>query len=163
MQSHVKYTISILSQRLYLLNQLYKQRLNVSGLTQVCMALAAAKFQYVLPALTVQLSADDLHKVDAVFIKAHRWQLTSHTPNTADLIEQYDKCLFQAVLNPIHCLHNILPPQRKICMDVIWQRKVMDASCHWQKLNCLKIVFLCIGCINMFELKCDLHVWRGLI
>ena len=32
-QSHVKYTISILNQRLYLLNQLGKQGLNVSGLT----------------------------------------------------------------------------------------------------------------------------------
>ena len=117
-QSHVKYTISILYQHLYLLNQLHKQGLNVSGLTQVFMALVVARFQYALPVLAGQLSADDLHKVEAVFSKAHRWQLTSHTPNSADLIEQCDKHLFRATLNPTHCLHSMLL-QRKICMEAI--------------------------------------------
>ena len=118
MQSHVKYTISILNQRLYLLNQLRKQGLNISGLTQIFIALVVARFQYALPVLAGQLSADDLHKVDAVFYKACRWQLTSHTPNSADLIEQCDKHLLRADLNSIHCLHRMLP-QRKICMDAI--------------------------------------------
>ena len=47
MQSHVKYTINILKQRLRLLNQLRKQRLNVHGLTRVLMALVVtvARFQ----------------------------------------------------------------------------------------------------------------------
>ena len=70
MQSHVKYTVSILNQRLYLLNQLCKQGLNVSELTQVFMALVVARFRYVLPSLAGQLSVYDLHKVDAVFNKA---------------------------------------------------------------------------------------------
>ena len=119
MQSHVKYTISILSQRLYLLNQLRKQGLNVSGLTQVFMALVLfARFQYALPALAGQLSAMICAKVDAVFSKARRWQLTSRTPYSADLIEQCDKHLFRAAINPIHCLHSILP-QRKIFMVAI--------------------------------------------
>ena len=67
-------------------------------LTQVFMALVVARFQYALPALAGQLSADDLNKVDAVFSKARRWQLTLHTPNSADLITQCDKHLFQAAL-----------------------------------------------------------------
>ena len=102
MQSHVKYTISILNQRLYLLNQLRKQGLNVSGLTQVFMALVVARFQYALPALAGQLSADDLRKVDAVSNKARRWQLTSRTTYSADLIEQCDKHFFRAAHNPTH-------------------------------------------------------------
>ena len=114
MQLHVKYTISILNQRLYLLNQLRKQELNVGGLTQVFMALIVARFQYALPALAGQLSADDLHKVDAVFSKARRWQLTSHTSNSADLIEQCDKQLFRATLNPAHCLCSIVPPKKNM-------------------------------------------------
>ena len=118
MQVHVKYTISIFNQRLYLLNQLRKQELNVSGLTQVFMALVVARFQYALPALTGQISADDLRKVDAVFNKARRWQLTSYTPYSADLIEQCDKHLFRVALNPTHCLYSILPP-KKICMVAI--------------------------------------------
>ena len=67
-----------------------------------------------MPALAGQLSADDLRKVDAVFNKARRWQLTSHTPCSADLIEQCDKHLFRAALNPTHCLHNILPPKKNM-------------------------------------------------
>ena len=69
MQSHVKYTISILIQRLYLLNQLRKQELNISGLTQVFMALVVARFQYALPALAGQLSDDGLHKLTLYLIK----------------------------------------------------------------------------------------------
>ena len=118
MHSHVKYTIRILNQRLYLLNQLRKQGLHVSGLTQVFMALVVARFQYALPALAGQLSVDDLRKVDTVINKTWRWQLTSHTPYSVDLIEQCDKHLFRAALNPIHCLYSILP-QRKICMVTI--------------------------------------------
>ena len=110
--------MSILNHRLYLLNQLRKQGLNVSGLTQVFMALVVARFQYVLPSLAGQLSADDLLKVDAVFNKAERWQLTSRTPYSADLIEQCGKHLFRIARNPTHFLHSILP-QRRICVVAI--------------------------------------------
>ena len=79
------------------------------------MALVVARFQYALPALAGQLSADDLRKVDAVVNKARRWQLTSRTPYSADLIEQCNKHLFRAALNPTHCLHSILPPKKNMC------------------------------------------------
>ena len=49
------------------------------------MALVVASFQSALPAHAGQLSADDLRKVDAVFNKTGRWQLKSHTPDSADL------------------------------------------------------------------------------
>ena len=78
------------------------------------MALVVARFQYALPALAGQLSADDLCIVDAVFSKAWRWQLTSHMPNSADLIEQCDKHLFRAALNPTHCLYSTLPPKKNM-------------------------------------------------
>ena len=74
------------------------------------MVLVVARFQYPLPALAGKLSADDLHKVDAVVNEVHRWQLTFHTPNSADLIEQCDKHLFQAALNSTHCLHSMASP-----------------------------------------------------
>ena len=101
MQSHVRYTISILNKRLYHSNQLHKQRLLVSELTQVFMALDVAWFQYALPALADQLSAElILYSVEPI-------QLTS---NSADLIEHCDKHLFRAALNPTHYLHSILLP-----------------------------------------------------
>ena len=150
MQSYVMYTISILNQRLYLLNQLRKQGLSVSGLTQVFMALVVATFQYTLPALADQLSADDLHKVAAVFNKACRWQLTFHTPNSADLIEQCDKHLFRAALNPIHRLHNMLPLKKNM-----YGRNLRKKG-HGREL--LNDSFLMRFYINIFELECKLYV-----
>ena len=55
------------------------------------MALVVAGFQCALPALADQHFSDNLHKVDALFNKAHRWQLTFNFQNSADLIEQRDK------------------------------------------------------------------------
>ena len=49
---------------------------------QVFMAPVVARIQYALPALARQLSADDLQRVDAVFNKARRWQLTSIVQNS---------------------------------------------------------------------------------
>ena len=148
MQAHVKYTISILNQRLYLLNQLRKQELNVSGLTQVFMALVVARFQYALPALAGQLSADDLRKVDAVFNKARRWQLTSHTPYSADLIEQCDKHLFRAALIPTHCLYSILPPKKNMyCRNL--RKKGHERELPLAKTKLYKDSFL-IRCIYKY-------------
>ena len=55
--------------------------------------------------------------VEAVFNKARRWQLASHTPYSADLIEQCDKHLFRAALNPTHCLHSILPLKKYVWLQ----------------------------------------------
>ena len=66
MQSHVKYTIE---PAFISLNQLRKQGLNVSELTQVFMALVVARFQYALPALAGPLPVDDLHKLTLYLIK----------------------------------------------------------------------------------------------
>ena len=119
----------------------FQYGLNVSGFTHAFMALVVARFQYALPALAGKLSADDLLKVDAVFNKAERWQLTlrtpysaddllkvdavfnkagrwqltSRTPYSADLIEQCDKHLFRVALNTTHFLHSILPPKKNMC------------------------------------------------
>ena len=143
MQSYVKYTISILNQRLYLLNQLRKQGLNVSGLTQVFMALVVARFQYALLVLADQLSADDLRKVDAVLNKARRWQLTSHTPYSADLIEQCDKHLFRGAVNPKHCLHSILPSKKNI-YGRNFRQKVHGAVIGKTKLCKDRVLIRCI-------------------
>ena len=55
-------------------------------------------FSMHIPALTSQLSAVDLHKVDAVFNKAWRWPLTSHIPDSVDLIKQSGKHFFTIIL-----------------------------------------------------------------
>ena len=74
---HINSVIAVMNQRLYLLSQLRKQRLDISGLTQIFMGLVVARFHYALPAIAGQISMNDLHRIDAVFAKAFRWQLTS--------------------------------------------------------------------------------------
>ena len=101
-----------MNQRLYLLNQLRKQGLDIRGLSQIFMGLVVARFHYALPAIAGQISVNDLHRIDAVFAKASRWQLTSIVPSAADIVDNADKRLFHFALKPTHCLHHMLPPKK---------------------------------------------------
>ena len=98
-----------MNQRLYLLNQLHKQGLDIRGLTHIFMGLDIAHFHYALPAIADQISINALHRIDAVLAKAFRWQLTSIVPSVADIVDNANKKLFHSALNPTHCLHHMLP------------------------------------------------------
>ena len=96
-----------MNQRLYLLDPLRKQGLDIRGLTQIFIGLVVARFQYALPAIAGQISVNDFNRIDAVFAKASRWQLTSIVPSAADTVDNADKKLFlYSALNPTHCLHH---------------------------------------------------------
>ena len=58
-----------MNQRLYVLNKLRKQGLDIRGLTQVLRGLVVAHFHYALSAIARQVLVNDLHKFDAVFQK----------------------------------------------------------------------------------------------
>ena len=76
------------------------------------MGLVVARFHYALPAIAGQILVSDLHRIDAVFAKAFRWQHTSIVPRAADIVDNADKKLFHSPLNPTHCLHHMLPPKQ---------------------------------------------------
>ena len=104
--------MAVINQRLYLLNQLRKQGLDIRGLTQIFMGPVVARFHSALPAIAGQISVNDLNRIEAVFAKAFRWQLTSIVPSAADIVDNADKKkLFHSALNSTHCLHHMLPPQ----------------------------------------------------
>ena len=88
---HINSVIAVMNQRLYLLNQLRKQGLDIRGLTQIFMGLVVARFHYALPAIAGQISVNDLNRIDAVFTKAFRWQLTSIVPSAAEIVDNADK------------------------------------------------------------------------
>ena len=54
-------------------------------------ALVVARFHYALPAIACQIIVNDFNRIDAVFAKASRWQLTSIVPNAADIVDNADK------------------------------------------------------------------------
>ena len=98
--------------------------------------------------LNLGLQISHTCKVDAVFNKARRWQLTSHTPYSADLIEQCYKHLFRAALNPTHCLHSLLPPKKNI-YDRNLRKKGHGCELPFAKTKLYKDSFL-IRCIYKY-------------
>ena len=76
------------------------------------MGLLVACFQYGLPAIAGQISVNDLNRIDAVFAKASRWQLTSIVPSAADIVDNADKKLFHSALHLTHCLHHMPQPKK---------------------------------------------------
>ena len=53
--THINSLIAVMNQRLYLLNQLRKQGLDIRGLTQIFMGRVVARFHYALPAIAGQI------------------------------------------------------------------------------------------------------------
>ena len=94
-----------MNQRLYLLNQLRRQGLNIAGLTTAFLTLVVARFQYALPAIGGLFTVDDIHRINAVFVKARKWGLTSTAPIASVLIQIAENKLFKAALDVKHCLH----------------------------------------------------------
>ena len=107
-----------MNQLLYPLNQLHKQELDIRGLTKIFMGLVVARFHYALTAIAGQISVNDLDRIDAVFAKASGWQLTSIVPSAADIVDNANQKLSHSAFNPTHCLHHMLPPKKKLTVDV---------------------------------------------
>ena len=101
-----------MNQCVYLLNQWRRHGLSITGLTMVILTLVIARFQYALPATSGFLTADDISRINAVFVKVCKLGLTTTVTIASDLIEKADKKLFKAALHVKHCLHSLLPPVR---------------------------------------------------
>ena len=58
------------------------------------------------------MTADDISSMNAVFVKARKWALTTTVSIASDFIEIADKKLFKAALDVENCLHLLLPSVR---------------------------------------------------
>ena len=68
---------------------------------------------YALPAWFGQLTQLDIDRINGLFRKAHRWQLSGHVYTVEQLAGAADAGLFKAIAsNPNHSLYQILPPFR---------------------------------------------------
>ena len=126
-----------MNQRLYLLNQLRKQGLDIRGLTQIFMYLVVAGFHYALTAIAGYILVNDLNRINAVFAKAFKWQLTFMVPSAADRLDNADKKLFNSALNPNHCLRHMLPPKKMLTIDVNALKDMVEYYL-WQKPNVIR-------------------------
>ena len=109
MLTRVNYIIDIMSQRLYLLNQLRKLGLDIKCLTELFVGLVIARFRYVLSAFAGQLNIYENNRIDVIFAKGFKWRLTTKVFTADDIIKHSDEQLFRAILKSNHCLFGMLP------------------------------------------------------
>jgi ribonucleases P/MRP protein subunit RPP40 len=74
---YIDNVLSIVNQRLYLINQLQKQRLDSNGLNIVFNSLVSSRLTYACQAFSGFLSEFDLNRLQSCLNKACRWKLCS--------------------------------------------------------------------------------------
>ena len=107
---HLNYIVGIINQRLYLLNQLRRQGLDINGLAKDFLSVVVARSPYALLAFLGMITVDDINRINAVFCKAKKCGLTNTVPSVEKLCENADRKLFKAMMWSHHCLHTVLPP-----------------------------------------------------
>jgi len=94
-----------------LLNKLKHAGLDEQGLATVFQAIVVSRVLYALPAWFGQLTQLDIGRINGLFRKAHRWQLSGVVYTVEQLAGTDDAGLFKAIAsNPNHSLYQILPP-----------------------------------------------------
>ena len=126
---HIDYTLAVISQRFYLLNQLSKMSLAISGLSSVFSALIISRILYALPAFYGFISQRDIDRINAIygfisqrdidrinamFRKARRWGITVDEFDMDLLSIISDSGLFKKIGNENHCLHQLLPKVHEV-------------------------------------------------
>ena len=77
-RDHVDYILKVCNQRLYLLNKLKHAGLDEQGLATVFQAIVVSRVLYALPSWFGRLTQLDIGRINGLFGKAHRWQLSGH-------------------------------------------------------------------------------------
>ena len=99
---HIDYTLAVISQRFYLLNQLRKMSLAILGLSSMFSALIISRILYALPAFYGFLSQRDIDRINAMFRKARRWGITVDEFDMDLLSTISDSGLFKKIGNANH-------------------------------------------------------------
>ena len=101
------------------------------------MGIVVARFHYALPAISGQISVNDLHKIDAVFAKAFRWQLTSIVLSAADIVDNADKNYSTLPSTPPIAYTICFHPRKILTVDVHASKDIV-AYYPWQQPNVIR-------------------------
>ena len=74
--------------------------------------MVVARFLCAVPAFSAMITVDDINRINAVFFKAKKWDLTNTVPSVEELFECADLKLFKAIMWSHHCLHTLMSPVR---------------------------------------------------
>jgi hypothetical protein len=117
-EEHVKYTLSVCSQRVYLLKLLRDRGLNAPQLHLICQAIIISRFLYALPVWGGYLSADLKNRLNGFLRRLYKYGLTAQKVCIEQLLTTADRSLFHKVMNNEHCLHHLLPPVKCLTMQL---------------------------------------------
>jgi hypothetical protein len=116
---HVDSIVSVVNQRLYLLNKMKQCGLSKEGLHIIFQAIIVSRITYALSAFSGFLNTCDIDRVNAVFRKAKRWGITQYIYYVEDFIEIAQIKLFKCIIsNDTHCLYQLLPNKRDCNYDL---------------------------------------------
>jgi len=100
------------SQHLYLLKQLRDQGLSLKQLDFVFQSIVITRIAYAAPAWSSFVSKEQEGKIDAFLRRSFRCGVSQQLFTFRQITEKADHTLFSSIINPTHCLHQLLPPTR---------------------------------------------------
>ena len=134
---HVKYVLTICGQRLYLLKTLRGQGLSPGHINTVFQSLIISRLAYAIPAWGGFLLQQQINKIDSFLARAFRFGYTlkqTTLSNILEVDEAYEK-LYNSVQNPKHCIHGLLPPEKKLLTDLRNTHCFQLPICHYKMFN----------------------------
>jgi len=115
---HVKYLLTVCGQRCYLLKALRWQGLSHKHIGTVFQSLILSRLTYALSAWGGFLTKQQISKIDAFLARSHRFGYTLDSTSFCELIKAVDSQLFTRIKDVKHCINSLLPPVRKVPMDI---------------------------------------------
>jgi len=126
---HIKYVLTICGQRLYLFKTLRGQGLSRCYINTVFQSLIISRLAYAIPAWGGFLLQHEINKIDSFLAKAFRFGFTLKQIMLSNILFEADEILYNCVQNPKHCIHGVLPPEKKL--------QTVLRKCHcFQLPNC---------------------------
>lgn len=109
---HVNSILATCSQRLYLLKLLRDCGMPIDKLNVVFCALIVNRLSYCISAWGGFANAEQIGRMNALLLRARKYRLTDNVYDFIGLMQHVDYNLFKSMQSEIHCLNQILPPER---------------------------------------------------
>ena len=110
---HVTSLLKQCSQRIYLLRLLRSQGMSSNHLNTIFHVIIVSRILYALPAWGVFMSAAQSGIIDVFLKRAHKCGFSKELLTVDELLVESDRVMFKKMKSPMHCLHMLLPPNKK--------------------------------------------------
>jgi len=129
---HVKYVLTVCGQRLYLLKTLRGQGLSRGHINTVFQSLIISRLAYAIPAWGGFLLQHQINKIDSFLARAFRFGYTLEQTTLSNILCEADEKLYNSVQNPKHCIHGLLPPEKKLQTVLRKSHCFQLPNCHYK-------------------------------